>query len=522
MLIVVAVVVVFGRAGRFGFVMFDDEDHLVTNPYLHPFTWNSVAAFWAKPYLSLYIPATYTAWGVLSLVAARPGPDGRAVLDPATFHLANVALHATNAVLAWLILRQVIRRDGPAAVGALAFALHPLQAEPVAWASGFKDTFSGVWALLAILLFLRAHRRGTWSAYGLATLIYAIALCAKPAAVVVPPMAAAVAWAAGARPTRRAVFTLGAWVALGLACAWVTHRQQGDATIVAWNPPAVRPLVAADAVAFYLGRLLWPADLALDYGRTPRWVWQHVGTALVGVAVAGVFLIGLVWVARRRGDRHVVPAALAVFVCGIGPVLGMVPFIYQYYSTVSDRYLYLPMLGAGLLAAWAADRAGRPGRPFVIVVLATWAALAFAQVGVWRDTVTLFQHNAAINPDSGISWAMLGSSAERAGDLAAAERYHERSVTCDPDEPKYEAAVARVLARMPGRAAEARHHYALSLADAARRVLKQDPDAPLAHRGLAQAYQMLGRPGDAAVEFARAAQLKAAGHRDPSMPVAHW
>ncbi len=117
MLIVLAVVAVFGRSVGFAFVTLDDEALVSADPRLNPFTAASLAAFWAGPYQSLYIPATYTAWGLLTFVARVPAAAGRPTLDPAVFHAANVALHAANAVLVWLILRRTRARHGPGRCG---------------------------------------------------------------------------------------------------------------------------------------------------------------------------------------------------------------------------------------------------------------------------------------------------------------------------------------------------------------------------------------------------------------------
>jgi tetratricopeptide (TPR) repeat protein len=502
-LIVAAVVVVFGRAAAFDFVTFDDEVHIADDPYLHPFDAHALAAVWSRPYEKLYIPATYTAWGVLSHLAAVRGPKGELSLDPAVFHLANVVLHAANGVLVWLVLRRVVGSDGPAAVGALLFAVHPLQAEPVAWASGFKDTFSGFWSLLAITLFLRRTRGG----YVVATAAFAVALCAKPAAVVVPPIAWLLAWAARERPARAGTGVLLGWLAMSVPFLWVTHRQQADATLLAWNPPAVRPLVVADAAAFYARQLVWPANLTVDYGRTPRWVWDHAGAVAIGIgAVAAA--AGL-WATRSR----LVVAGVAAFLVGVAPVLGAVPFTYQQFSTVSDRYAYLSMVGAALLAAVAARAARRQAIPVAAVVLAALAVRTFVQVGVWRDTTALFTHALDVNPSSALACNGLGVVAERAGNLPLAERYDREAARLDPGEPKYQLAMANVLTKR-GHLAEARERRALFLIDAARRVLSADPDSPLAHRSLAQGYELQGRAREAAAEYAVAAQLKAAGHAE--------
>ena len=529
LLIVVAVVAVFGRSTGFDFVSLDDEVHLVRNPHLNPVTPHGLAAFWSRPYQGLYIPATYTAWGLLATVARVPAAAGRPTLDPAVFHAADVALHAANAVLVWLILRRIVGDDRSAVVGALLFAVHPVQVEPVAWASGFKDTFSGFWSLAAIGLFLGStdarRDRPAWPLYAAASAAFAIALCAKPAAVVVPPIAWVLAWAGGEGRHRATARLLLPWLVLAVPYVWATQRQQADAALLTWDPPAVRPLVAADALAFYGRQLVWPAELAVDYGRTPRWVWDHVGGSVaVGWIAAAAAVVALLWLTRGRG--RAVPAGLAVFAVGVGPVLGLVPFIFQQFSTVSDRYLYLPLLGIALVVASTVRAAGRRAGRIAVVVLLALAARSVVQTGVWRDSTTLFTHTLAVNPVSAMSYAGLGLAAERAGDLPAAEAFDRRAAdlgdAADAPDPTYEVALARVIQRQRGRSAEGRAHEALATIAGARRVLLLDPDSPLAHRSLGWAYSVLGRPAAAAAEYALAARLEAAGHTEVRPPGDGW
>jgi hypothetical protein len=76
-----------------------------------------------------------------------------------------------------------------AALGALWFALHPLQVEPVAWVSGLKDVLCGTFSLLSLLLFLmsghdRANRMPLRFLGSLA--LMALAVLSKPSAVILP------------------------------------------------------------------------------------------------------------------------------------------------------------------------------------------------------------------------------------------------------------------------------------------------------------------------------------------------
>src|SRR5206468_8973643 len=78
------------------------------------------------------------------------------------------------------------------------------------------------------------------------------------------------------------------------------------------------------------------------------------------------------------------------------PVSGIVPFIYQKYSTVADHYAYFPMvsvaIGAGLL----------PIRRAWLAVAVALAVGTVVQQGVWRDDEAFFRHALARNPRSPI------------------------------------------------------------------------------------------------------------------------
>ena len=65
-------------------------------------------------------------------------------------HLVNVLLHAANAVLLFLVLRQMTGSLWRSAFVAALFAVHPLRAESVAWVSERKDVLSGFFFMLAI------------------------------------------------------------------------------------------------------------------------------------------------------------------------------------------------------------------------------------------------------------------------------------------------------------------------------------------------------------------------------------
>src|SRR5262249_49618267 len=102
------------------------------------------------------------------------------------FHATNVALHAANACLVFGLIRRLVDGEATALAGALLFAVHPVQAETVAWASETKDMLSALFALVAIHAYLSFRDRARFRAYLVASVAFICALLAKPSAVVTP------------------------------------------------------------------------------------------------------------------------------------------------------------------------------------------------------------------------------------------------------------------------------------------------------------------------------------------------
>ena len=398
------------------FVDWDDSFTLYANPKMNPPTKATLWFYWTHAEHGLYIPATQTVWAALSAIAWNEQPDARGIrLDPRVFHTASVVLHALASVVAFLLLRRLLASNGQArpsgrgpslaaAIGALLFALHPVQVESVAWTAGMKDVLCGLFSLIALWQYVAAVQAGKvmHHRFLLATLAFIIAMLCKPSAMVLPALAMIIhvvllgaSWKDAAR-----------WTALWwpMAIAIMIVARVSQPITQAPTPLWLRPLVATDALAFYAGKIIAPLKLCIDYGRSPSVAqdsgWLYV-TWLIPAAIAGL----LIWKPRRQ----LIAAALIALVC-VAPVLGLTPFMFQYFSTVADHYLYLAMLGPALLLAWLV-MTGKPLiRPAAMIVLVFFAAQSLVQQSTWRDNEALFEHTLAINPNSFMAANNLASA----------------------------------------------------------------------------------------------------------------
>ena len=58
---------VFGQTFFYDFLWDDSRLHLHSNPYLVDISLANLRQFWTAPYQGMYIPLTYTLWGLLKL-----------------------------------------------------------------------------------------------------------------------------------------------------------------------------------------------------------------------------------------------------------------------------------------------------------------------------------------------------------------------------------------------------------------------------------------------------------------------
>jgi tetratricopeptide (TPR) repeat protein len=447
-ILLVATLVTFAPVCWNDFTTWDDNLNVSHNPYLNPPSFAGAAHFWVAPHMYLYIPVTYTVWSLIAAAARLDVPDAAGIwLNPTIFHAANLLVHLLAALAAYRLLLALTGRRGPACIGALIFALHPVQVESVAWVAGMKDVLCGMFSLLALWQYVGCAQSetradnpethwspATWGRYALATAALILAMLSKPSAMTVPLVALVIdRWIVG-RPWRRVLAALWPWALLAAACAIEAHQVQPVPNPADGGHVWARPLLAGAALAFYLYKLIWPAALAVQYHYSPqvllhgRWIY-FAWVVPVVVAIA-------IWLVRRRARW--LAAGAALFVIGLLPVLGLVPFQFERYSLTADHYLYLAMIGPALVVAFGLSRLReRPLKVATGIIVACTIALAIRsgiQTLYWRDTQTLFEHTLAVNPNSDAADNQLGQIALDRNDPGQAEQLALNSIHSQPNE----------------------------------------------------------------------------------------
>jgi hypothetical protein len=363
-------------------------------------------------------------------------------MDPVGFHLTSALLHALNAGLVFLVARRlfalpaagVSERAGlpAAALAALAWSLHPLRVETVAWATERKGVLSLFFGLAAILAYLGHVRSGAsfWRSrrYGLAFGLYLCSLLSKPALVTLPLVLALL----DVHPLRRfrpggrgAVIAekLPLLVAAGLASSHFSSTSHAELTIpLAEVGVLSRVLVALRSIWDYALDLVWPVGLGPFYLHPGAVTLGDLSFLLPSVLVLAVTAFV---VARARRSPAVATAWIA-FLIALAP--GLMATQVSWVAR-ADRFTYFAALPLTLLAAvLAAEGVARVGPPARRVAAAGLAAglvllggLTVRQISFWRDDVTLWSRPIELAPRlSGRVYTERSKARELQGDLRGA------------------------------------------------------------------------------------------------------
>ena len=377
-----------------GLTNWDDPTFTTTSPFVTKGLSGALDAF-TRPYDGAYSPLTHA---LLTLVgAANPA-------NALPYHLVAWLLFA----LSVLFLPSALSAFGVSRLTALVatalWLVHPFRVESVAWVANLKDPLSLLGAVLAFALYARGRPVAS-------AVVFTLGLLAKASVAPLALFFLALEWRRA--PGTRALVSSLKWLVPALVLGVVAvqaHRAHLPALreTTTWVTPLFTPF-------WYLGRLVWPAGPRVVYAwNEPGGLWPFL-LVVLWVALAGAVLFGL----SRRGagpPRTFALSALA-FLVPLLPFSGLLPQVH----VVAERYTLYPslVLSVGLGAALVS--LGRIGLGASLVLCAALAVPTVTRQQDWRDGITLWTSNVALEPTSRVSRLNL------AGALGGASRFADAS-----------------------------------------------------------------------------------------------
>jgi len=429
----VAVLAAYSPLWHCQFVLFDDNDYVTSNDMVKQgVSWPGIVWAFSTVHASNWHPLTWISHMVDVQLYG---------MNPAGHHLTSLLLHLANSILLFLLLQRVTRARWPGALVAALFALHPLHVESVAWISERKDVLSTLFWMLAVGAYVRYVENLKFQIsnfkffYIGSVVLFGLGLMAKPMLVTLPFVLILLDYWPLQRlrpPVVRLLAEKIPWFILAVASCIVTYMAQqrgGTMASMATVPLGARLENVPVAYARYLGKTIWPADLAVLYPLPRQWpVWQVAGAT----ALLALITVWVIW--RVRAQRYLAVGWLW-FLGMLAPVIGLVHIGSQ---SMAERYDYLPSVGLFIMIIWAAREARLGGQASAILggmAVAGCMALTWMQAQVWKDSKTLFRHAIAVTGQNGLMESNLGRVLLQEGRVDEALPHLLRAVEFAPDYP---------------------------------------------------------------------------------------
>ena len=338
--------------------------------------------------------------------------------DPTGYHIVNVLLHLANTLLLCHLMR---RLAVPGAwVVAAVFAVHPLHVESVAWVIERKDVLSGLFYLASALVWMRFVEQSRRGWYVCSLVLYAAGLLSKSIVITLPVALLLWHWWQQGRVTSADLLRLVPFGVVGLITTVgdLSFYQSREALALGYSLTE-RVLIAAHALWFYAGKLLWPSELAVVY---PRWDIRVADPLAWGYVIAAAALALTLWCFRHQVGRGPL-AGVLFFVVTLSPVLGFVDYGYMQFALVADRFQYLAGIGVMAVVIGAVTYGVRrlpdwwqKGAWVVAsVAVVVLGLLTWRQASIWRDDETLNRHIIAHNPQARDAHLNLGDALYKQG-----------------------------------------------------------------------------------------------------------
>ncbi len=448
-LLVLVTALVYGRVWRFDFISIDDPLYVAANPLVrNGLSWRSVR--WALESVELcnWMPLTR-----LSLIVDGTFYSARA----GGYHVTNVIFHVVNVLLVFAFFTRATGNVWRSAFVAGLFAVHPLHVESVAWIAERKDVLSQLFGLLALCAYVRYAQTGRAWRLAAAFALFILSLSAKQTLVTLPFLLLLLDyWPLGrlgrdVPPSRRVplgwlVFEklpfFAASAVFSALAYWVQWKGSSIRSI-SDIPLDARILNGVLAYALYLQKAVLPVGLAVFYPH-PR-----EKLPLAGVAVAFAFLAAVTLLAVVNARRR--PYLIVGWFWYLGTLVPMIGLVQIGVQQMANRYAYFPLLGIYAATAWlvpallskqgiaAAERGGgRPNRwlpAAAAAAIAAYAAVAYAEVGYWRDGVTLMRRSLEMTEDSVFARAHLGDALLQQSRFEEAVAEFKQAIRVSPNDP---------------------------------------------------------------------------------------
>jgi len=452
--LVIVTLAVYWQVQNYDFVNFDDNLYVTENRHVQEgLTFKGIN--WA------FTEFSPTYWHPLTWLSHMLDCELYG-LEPGMHHLTSLLFHIVNTLLLFLVFRKMTGSLWQSAFVAALFALHPINVDTVAWVAERKNVLSTFFWILTMFTYARYIEKPGLFRYMLTFSVFALGLMVKPMLVTLPFVLLLLDYwpfrrlhfgqsnSDNRRKTRKSttsdytgssIFRLVLektpfFLLVILYFCLISLSFQPDAAGVISTEPVSMKLRLANALVScvsYMGKMIWPQDLAVLYPfpTTMLPIWQITGAGLLLVCVS-------VLVARAWKQKPYFAVGWLWFLGTLVPVIGIIQS--GLWPAMADRWAYVPLIGIFIMIAWGvpdllerwqhrrALLAISAGCILSVLTMVTWTQLQY-----WQNSTTLFKHAISVTENNATAHINLGTALVEQNKIDEANAHYTEALKINPD-----------------------------------------------------------------------------------------
>ena len=406
--LIIVVVSLYFRTLSFPYTNWDDFEFIRDNPLLRSGDIDNLKRIVTPggvPNEMLYIPLTY-----LSYFFENVCLD----LSPSIVHFTNVALHLGNTLLVLICFSFLSKNWSVALSGALAFAIHPVMVEPVAWCMGRKDLLSTSLGLGALITYYRFRSQNNRLSYWVSVALFTGGLLAKPTMIILPGLLLLIDRFVHPGSKHRVWFDQLPYLFLSLAVFSVSFLMPSD-------QPREAPALILRLLS--LPRIVtdWGLRILLIREPSPFYCWPtrfDIQAHLLAYTTMIVGISFIIYCVLKNALKGLTFGILFSIVASL-PALSLILIPREFMT--ADRYGYFPLIGLFFGIASLLTELPNRFRTIYLAFVSCWLVgayfMASKQINVWKNSVSLWtranqhcKHSALVHNNLGMAYIDSGQT----------------------------------------------------------------------------------------------------------------
>jgi tetratricopeptide (TPR) repeat protein len=359
----------------------------------------------------------------------------------------------------------------PSAFVTALFAIHPLHVESVAWITERKDVLSAFFWMLTLGAYSYYVEHPGFLRYIFILLFFAMGLMAKSMLVTLPFVLLLLDY----WPLRRfqeinpeqkiqaEVFNLTPSVketlevekpadteykwsliyplllekvplfVLAVLSSIVTYlaaQSAGAVRFLKTLPLGARIENAFVSYIAYIGKMIWPSNLAVFYPHQLLLSWQVLGSVLLLITIT----VAVFMMVKRS------PYLATGWLWYLGTLVPVIGILQAGSQAMADRYTYIPLIGLFIIVAWGVPDLLKKWnyRKEILwassaLVILCLSIITWTQVGYWQNSITLYDHTLKITDYNWPIYYCRGNAYSELGNYRQAIEDLNRAIEIKPD-----------------------------------------------------------------------------------------